>query len=42
MLDVETGAVIGTHEDITDKDQTVKVKGVKKTPKNYKSYIYTW
>lgn len=33
MLDVETGAVIGTHEDITDKDQTVKVKGVKKTPK---------
>ena len=25
--------MIGTHEDITDKDQTVKVKGVKKTPK---------
>lgn len=33
MSEVETGAVIGTHEDITDKDQTVKVKGIKKTPK---------
>lgn len=33
MSDVQTKAVIGTHEDITDKDQTVKVKGVKKTPK---------